>query len=75
VQLEEIVQKCVHAVVPVKQYTVSSSQFFSLEKVTLVPGEVYPEEEIRIIEIEADGLLMSRLVLSMTFFFLFTVIF
>jgi hypothetical protein len=61
VQLEQIVQKCVDADVPVKQYTVSSSQFFSLENVTLVPGEVYPEEEIRIIEVEADGLLTSRL--------------
>lgn len=67
-QLEEMVQKCVHAAIPVKQYTVSSNQFFSLENVTLVPGEVYPEEEIRVIEVEADGLLTSRLVLSMTFF-------
>ncbi|PNF17360.1 hypothetical protein B7P43_G02965, partial [Cryptotermes secundus] len=60
VQLEEMVQKCVQAAIPVKQYTVSSNQFFSLENVTLVPGEVYPEEEIRVIEVEADGLLTSR---------------
>jgi hypothetical protein len=69
VQLEEMVRKCVHAAVPIKQYMVSSNQFFSLENVALVPGEVYPEEEIRIIEVEADGLLTSRLVLSMTVFF------
>lgn len=59
-------QRCVRAVAPVKRYTVSADELFSLENVTLVPGEVYPEERIHIIEVEADGLLTSRLVFSMT---------
>jgi hypothetical protein len=66
-----MVLKCVHAIVPVKRYTVSSNKFFSLENVTLVPGEVYPEDEIHIIEVEADGLLTSRLVHSMTDLFVY----
>jgi hypothetical protein len=61
-----MVQKCVHADVPVKRYTVSADELFSLKNVTLVPGEVYPEKEIHIIEVEADGLLTSRLVFSIT---------
>jgi hypothetical protein len=72
VQLEEMVQKCVRAIVPVKRYTVASSEFLSLENVSLVPGEVYPEEDIHIIEVEADGLLTSRLILD---FFLSTFMF
>jgi hypothetical protein len=68
VQLEEMVQNYVHAIVPVKRYTVASSEFFSLENIILVPGEVYPEKDIHIIEVEADGLLISRLLISITVF-------
>ena len=59
-------QKCVRAAVPVKRRTVSADELLSLENVTLVPGEVYPEEGIHIIEVEAGGLLTSRSVLSAT---------
>lgn len=59
-------QRCVHAATPVKRYTVSADELFSLENVTLVPGEVYPEEKIHIIEVEADGLFTSRLVFNVT---------
>ena len=59
-------QRCVHAAVPVKRRTVAADELFSLDNVTLVPGEVYPEEGIHIIEVEAEGLLTSRSVLSMT---------
>ena len=54
------------AAVPVKRRTVSADELFSVENVTLVPGEVYPEEGIHIIEVEAEGLLTSRSVLSTT---------
>jgi len=45
---------------------VSADELFSMENVTLVLGEVYPEEGIHIIEVSAEGLLMSRSVISMT---------
>jgi hypothetical protein len=61
-----VVQKYVRAAVPVRRRTVSADEFFSLENVTLVPGEVYPEVGIHIIEVKADGLLTSRLVLLRT---------
>jgi len=60
------VQRCVRAAVPVKRRTVSADELFSLENVTFVPGEVYPEEGIHIIEVTAEGLLTSRSVLSTT---------
>jgi hypothetical protein len=56
----------VYAAAPVKRYTVSADRLLCLENVTLVPGEVYPEEEIHIIEVEAGGLFTSRLVFSVT---------
>jgi alanyl-tRNA synthetase len=59
-QLEEVVHRCVCTAVPVKRHTVSADELFSMENVTLVLGEVYPEEGIHIIEVSAEGLLMSR---------------
>ena len=59
-------QRCVRAAAPVKRRTVSADELFSLENVTLVPGEVYPEEGIHIIEVETERLLTSRSVLSTT---------
>jgi len=56
----------VRAAVAVKRRTVSADELFSMENVTFVPGEVYPEEGIHIIEVTAEGLLRSRSVLSTT---------
>lgn len=61
-------QKCVRAAVPVKRHTVSADVFFALENVAVLPGEVYPEEGIHIIDVKAEGVLTSRSVLSTTSF-------
>ena len=55
-------QRCVNAGAPVKRSTVTSDEVISLGNVTLVPGEVYPEQNVHIIEISVADLLTSRLV-------------
>jgi hypothetical protein len=47
---------------------VSADVFFALENVAVLPGEVYPEEGIHIIDVKAEGVLTSRSVLSTTSF-------
>ncbi|XP_069702820.1 alanine--tRNA ligase, mitochondrial isoform X2 [Periplaneta americana] len=59
-QLEGLVQECVKAGVPVKRHTLRADELFSFEDVTLLPGEVYPDQDIHVIEIEAEGKLTSR---------------
>lgn len=46
---------------PVQIHAVNSQQLLDFDWITLIPGEVYPEAGIRIVEIKADDL-MSRLV-------------
>ncbi|KAK7866433.1 hypothetical protein R5R35_008960 [Gryllus longicercus] len=61
-KVEELVQTVVSSAVPVKRETVNGQKLQELyitNRVTLVPGEVYPQDEVHIIEI-VDKNLVSR---------------
>lgn len=53
--IEEDIRKIIEAKVPVSRSIVSSAEFMEMQDITLIPGEVYPLENISIIEIENNG--------------------
>lgn len=54
-RIEEDVQNVINAEVPVSRSLISSAKLMEMQDVTLIPGEVYPLENISIIEIENNG--------------------
>ncbi|CAG9766243.1 unnamed protein product [Ceutorhynchus assimilis] len=54
VKVEEIISKVINDKLEVRVSTTDSQGLYSFDQITLIPGEVYPENEIRVIEI-ADG--------------------
>lgn len=54
--IEDSVNKCIEADVPVKSKIVDMLQMLAEDNLTLVPGEVYPNTGIRIVEIDSKDL-------------------
>ncbi|XP_068083675.1 alanine--tRNA ligase, mitochondrial isoform X2 [Anabrus simplex] len=60
VTVEGTVQRCIAAAAPVCRRTVPAHNLNSEGNVTVVPGEVYPQDDVHLIEIEVPDLLTSR---------------
>lgn len=59
--IETLIRKLVSLAVPIQNRLIDSQKLLELENVTLVPGEVYPETGLRILDIEHKYLnFMSR---------------
>lgn len=48
---EDRIQKLINKSVPVQIAFVNSQEFLALDNVTLIPGEIYPDNNIRLVEI------------------------
>ncbi|XP_050315762.1 alanine--tRNA ligase, mitochondrial isoform X2 [Anthonomus grandis grandis] len=55
VKVEEIVNGVIADKAEVRVSTTDSQGLYSLDNVTLIPGEVYPDREIRLVEVEGCG--------------------
>nr|CAD7401637.1 unnamed protein product [Timema poppensis] len=58
-KLENMVQQVIKNSAPVKIYNLTSTQLLQMQNVTLVPGEVYPEDNIKLVEVFSN-ILTSR---------------
>nr|CAD7459542.1 unnamed protein product [Timema tahoe] len=58
-KLENMVQQVIINSAPVKIYNLTSTQLLQTQNVTLVPGEVYPEDNIKLVEV-ISNILTSR---------------
>jgi alanyl-tRNA synthetase len=58
--IENTIKKLIRSDLPVKIDVLDSQQLASLDNVTLIPGEVYPESGIRIVEVEGPEGFLSR---------------
>nr|CAD7423688.1 unnamed protein product [Timema monikensis] len=58
-KLENMVQQVIKNSAPVKIYNLTSTQLLQTQNVTLVPGEVYPEDNIKLVEVFSN-ILTSR---------------
>ncbi|XP_015593600.1 alanine--tRNA ligase, mitochondrial [Cephus cinctus] len=58
--IEELVNKCIEADVAVKTRIVDSLKLSSENDLTLVPGEVYPDTNIRIMEVHSEHLISKE---------------
>ena len=54
IAIEKSINETIEANVPVKTSTMNILQMLSESNVTVVPGEVYPDTGIRIVEINSD---------------------
>lgn len=54
--LEKYVNEIIEADVPVKTKTINVLQMMNEDDLTIIPGEVYPDMGIRIVEINGDEL-------------------
>lgn len=52
--VEEIVQSAIQKSLAVQIREINSQEFLTLDNVTLMPGEVYPDVGIRLVEIDGD---------------------
>lgn len=50
--IETLIRKLVNLSVPIQNRLINSQELLQLENVTLVPGEVYPETGLRVLDIE-----------------------
>lgn len=58
--IEEVVNKAIKENLNVRVNVTDSQGLYSLDQVTLIPGEVYPESDIRVIEIDNEKDFVSR---------------
>lgn len=56
IAIENSINQTIKADVPVKNKTINILQMMNEENLTLIPGEIYPDSGIRIIEINSDFL-------------------
>lgn len=56
-KVEKIIQKLIEKKIDVKISEIDGQMLTSLDNVTVVPGEIYPETGIRLVEIETEGFL------------------
>lgn len=56
-EIELFIRKLVAKAVEVKVRNVNSQELLSIDNVTLIPGEIYPEDDIRLVEIKDDDFL------------------
>lgn len=59
-QLETQILELIRKARPVVVSKINSQKLLDFDFITTIPGEVYPNDEIRIIEIEDDGFFVSR---------------
>lgn len=60
VKIENLVNRIIKEAVEVKTTEVDSELLYSCDDVTLIPGEVYPESKVRLIEIVGKSGFVSR---------------
>ena len=53
-KIEELVNNCIAADVPVNTKIVDMSELLAEKNLTIIPGEVYPNIGVRIVEIDSD---------------------
>lgn len=53
-KIEELINKTIEADIPIKTKTVNILQMLNEEDLTVIPGEVYPDTGIRIVELKSD---------------------
>ncbi|XP_046979671.1 alanine--tRNA ligase, mitochondrial isoform X1 [Schistocerca americana] len=58
--LEKALRELISSKLPVKRRSVSENELLMLGNVTCVPGEVYPEQGIYLIEVESEDGIVSR---------------
>lgn len=51
-EVEQLIQNVIDADVPVQTEFFSAHNLYALDNVTIIPGEVYPDENIRVLRIE-----------------------
>lgn len=64
VKVEEDINGVIQSGVEVRISTTDSQGLYSYDQITLIPGETYPDNEIRIVEIEDGNGFISRYVVS-----------
>jgi alanyl-tRNA synthetase len=60
-RIEALVRQTIAAQTPVACDTIDSKRLLQLDNVTLVPGEIYPETDLRLLRIEAPTLSSAEL--------------
>lgn len=58
--MEKVLRELISSKLPVRRRTVSENELLMLGNVTCVPGEVYPEQGIHLIEVESEDGIVSR---------------
>ncbi|CAH1970486.1 unnamed protein product [Acanthoscelides obtectus] len=56
-KIDATISDVIKSKTPVKVKFVNSQQLLDFDKITLIPGEIYPENDIKVIEIQNDKLL------------------
>ncbi|ERL85827.1 alanine--tRNA ligase, mitochondrial isoform X1 [Dendroctonus ponderosae] len=60
IRAEEIISKVIQDQLNVRISTTDSQGLYSYDQITLIPGEVYPDNDIRIVEIQNESDFISR---------------
>lgn len=71
VQVENLINKVIEDAIDVKTSEVDSEFLYGADDVTLIPGEVYPETNVRLIEIFGKNDFVSRFARTLIKVFLF----
>lgn len=59
-QVENQIRSIINEAIDVTTMTVTVMELYKMEDVTFLPGEVYPEDGIRVVEIKRSGIIVSR---------------
>lgn len=54
-EIEQLIRDVIHANVPVQTDFLTAPSLYALDNITIIPGEVYPDENVRVLKIKNEN--------------------
>lgn len=65
--IEKLVNDTIKAKVPVKTKSINMLQLLAADDIVTIPGEIYPDDKIRVVEIDGDELKSKYFIFNLNF--------